>query len=474
MKTKKPNFIQILTDDQGWGDLASFGHPFIQSPHLDRLAGEGIKFTHCYAADSVCSPARAAILTGRTPYRNGVYRWFPPNHFLHLPTDEVTLPQLLRENGYQTAHFGKWHLSHFTEPRKDDGDFDYEKFTFGHPDHPGMDDYGYDYSFVSANVARPSHKDPENFFLNGKLMGKMEGYSAQIVVDQFVQWMHEHRDRDEPFFITFWLHEPHGPIESDPRFIEQYEGIQDPSLCQYMANVTQLDAAVGTIVETLKEAGLYDDTLLWYTSDNGPEGPHEYGTFNTSDDVGRSRFRGSTGGLRGRKRHTHDGGIRVPGIISWPNGFKEFGVRPGALCGEPIIGSDIFPTLLELAGVPPPENVTLDSSSLVPLFRKEPFKRERPLYWRNYIYDLRIALRDAEYKIIGNSKRTEFSLYNLHLDPRETADLSAHEPEHFDAMKRALIDYDREVIAEGPDWWKREEEQRVAMPTDEPPDRKET
>ncbi|NKB68986.1 MAG: sulfatase-like hydrolase/transferase [Candidatus Latescibacteria bacterium] len=460
----KPNFVQILTDDQGWGDLGSFGHQFIQSPHLDRLAEEGLKFTHCYAADSVCSPARAAILTGRTPYRNGVYRWIPANTFCHLPKKEITLPQLLRSDGYQTAHFGKWHLGHFTEHKVDETE-DWIS-TFGQaPDQPNMQDYGYDYWFATGNVARPNHENPQNFFLNGEAMGKMEGFSAQIVADQLVTWIRGHRKQDQPFFITVWFHEPHGPINSDPRFVQQYEELKDPSLRQYLANITQLDEAVGSVVKALKEAGVYDDTLVWYTSDNGPEGPHEYGSFNTSDSpYGRSRSHGSTGGLRGRKRHTHEGGIRVPGIISWPKGFKEAGVRPGGVCGEPVIGSDIFPTLLELAGLKPPDQVALDSSSIVPLLRNEAFERARPLYWRNCFQDFRIALRQGEWKILGNSKRTEFKLHNLYIDPRETSDLSAHEPALFESMKNALIQYDREVIAEGPDWWKREENQRADMP----------
>ena len=192
-KEKKVNFIQILTDDQGWGDLGSFGHDFIQTPNIDQLAIEGIKFTNCYSAASVCSPSRSAILTGRTPYRNGVFRWIPANYFCHLYASEITLPQLLGINGYQTAHFGKWHLSHYSEKRID-GTYDYTDFGWGHPDQPTMSDYGYDYWFATGNVARPNHKDPLNFFLNGKPMGKMEGYSAQIVASELVTWMKEHRD----------------------------------------------------------------------------------------------------------------------------------------------------------------------------------------------------------------------------------------------------------------------------------------
>jgi arylsulfatase A len=450
------NFVQILTDDQGWGDLGSYGHAFIQSPNIDRLAQEGIKFTACYSASGVCSPSRAAILTGRTPYRNGVYRWVPQSHFCYLRVSEITLPQRLRDAGYQTAHFGKWHLSHYYEERIG-GSEQFENFRFGgHPDQPSMKDYGYDYWLATGNVARPSHKDPLNFFLNGKALGLQKGFSAQLVASEFERWLKEHRDAGQPFFATVWFHEPHGPIESHPAFMEPYAALKDPGLRQYYGNITQVDAAVGSIMQALEAAGVSDDTLIWYTSDNGPEGPHEFGSFNRSDSpFDDSRYRGSTGGLRGRKRAVHEGGIRVPGIIRWPAGMDRAGVRPGTVCDTPIIGSDVFATMLDIAGLPLPD-ITLDGTSIRPLLEGQPFKRPRPLYWRNLHYDDRIALREGDWKIVGNSERSEFALYNLRKDPCETTDLSYHEPERFKRMKSELIEHDRDVLAEGPSWWKRE------------------
>jgi arylsulfatase A-like enzyme len=455
------SFLQILTDDQGWGDLHSFGHVFIETPNIDQLAAEGIKFSHCYSAAAVCSPSRSAILTGRTPYRNGVYRWVPADHYCYLQADEVTLPQLLRKNGYQTAHFGKWHLSNYTEERiKVEGEWPQRFKNFGFstdPNQPTMDDYGYEYWFATGNVARPSHKNPENFFLNGKAMGPMDGYSAQLVAKELIRWLRECREDGKPFFITLWFHEPHGPIESDPRFIERYDkAVSDPDLKQYFANVTQIDEAVGEIVQALKDEGVYDETLIWYTSDNGPEGDTEYASPSKSTNLWRNRYRGSTGGLRGRKRYTHEGGIRVPGIISWPAGFERNGIQPGGISDEPIIGSDVFPTFLEIAGIELPENVVLDSTSIVPLLENRDFQRAKPLYWRNNSHVFRIALRDGDWKIIGTSDYSRFELYNLVVDPRETTDLSAHEPERFERLKKALMEYDADVLNEGPDWWKQD------------------
>ena len=171
------NFVQILTDDQGWGDLGCFGHGFIQSPHLDQLAAEGMKFTQCYAPDAVCSPSRASALTGRTPFRNGVYRWIPHDHFCHLPKEEITTPQLLRENGYQTDHLGKWHLGHYEEEKVEGEEGMFTNFKLGGElvGQPSMGDYGYDYWFSTGNVARPNHENPVNFFFQWNRHGGDEG-----------------------------------------------------------------------------------------------------------------------------------------------------------------------------------------------------------------------------------------------------------------------------------------------------------
>lgn len=458
---QRPSFIQILTDDQGYGDLKCFGHPVIQSPNIDNLAQDGIKLTSCYAAHAVSSPSRAAILTGRTPFRNGVYRWIPANHFCHLPASEITVAQLLRENGYETAHFGKWHLSRYREKRIEKT-FNYTGFEFDcDPQQPSLRDYGYDYYFATGNVARPDHKDPENFFLNGTAVGRQEGYSAQIVAARFAEWFNNREDKDRPFFVTVWFHEPHGPIHSDPRLVDRYQRIQDKSLAQYYANVTQIDEAVGVIVTVLKQAGRYDNTLIWYTSDNGPEG-NGYGTFGTTDSpYDRSRYRGETGGLRERKRSNHEGGVRVPGIVCWPEGFRKHGVRPGNISGTPVIGSDVMPTLLELAGVAAPAQKVLDGTSIVPLLEGRELTRERPLYWRS---EHSIALRDGKWKIVGDPLRQAFELYDLCADYRETTDLSPFYPEVFEKLKQRLIAYDKEVLAEGPDWYMRDEKQRNAIP----------
>jgi arylsulfatase A len=288
-------------------------------------------------------------------------------------------------------------------------------------------------------------------------MGEIKGFSALIVARQFREWLKEHRREGSPFFVTIWFHEPHGPINSDPEYLARYPKIKDPSLAQYYANVTQIDEAVGVIVEALKELDLFDSTLLSYTSDNGPEGPHEFGTFNQSDSpYDGSRYRGTTGGLRGRKKHTHEGGIRVPGIISWPKGFQEAGIKPGTICSEPVIGSDAFATTLEAAGVPVPEDRVLDGQSILPLLQNQPFTRKKPLYWRNTFFEFVVAIREGDWKLLADPLREKFELHNLANDPRETFDVSAQFPEIFVDLKQKLIAYDDEVLKEGPKWWQEE------------------
>ena len=185
---KKPNIVVFLADDMGWGDSATFGHELIQTPNLDKLAAEGVKFTQCYSACGVCSPSRSAILTGRTPYRNGVYRHLSGKHEAHLRTSEITYPKLLKAIGYQTCHVGKWHLN--SRPQ------------FNTKEYPQPGDHGYDYWMATHNNAEPSHKNPTNFYRNGEPVGPLEGYSAPLVAKEAAKWLSEVRDKSKPFVLS--------------------------------------------------------------------------------------------------------------------------------------------------------------------------------------------------------------------------------------------------------------------------------
>ena len=420
----RPNFVIFLTDDLGWGDLACYGHPVIKTPNLDRFAKQGTKFTQCYSACAVCSPSRSAILTGRTPYRNGVWRWIPGGHRVHLRESEVTLAELLKEEGYATCHVGKWHLNG----------------KFNSKDQPQPDDHGFDHWLATQNNAAPSHKNPKNFVLNGKELGELEGYSAPLVVEEGIRWLKKIRDPKKPFFLNVWTHEPHLPIESDPKFMDLYKEFDDEGIRQHHGNVTQIDHAFGNLMKALDEMGLAENTFVIFTSDNGPEGNGLKG-----------RTRGSTGGLRERKRSSHEGGIRVPGIARWP------GKVPANVENRtPIIGSDLFSTILGVLDVPPPGDRTIDGTDFMPLFSGKKIEREIPLYWRNHLArgQIRVALRDGDWKILGNEGLTDFQLFKIEEDWKEQNELSGKHPDKLEALKKKLIGVHRQVEKEGPrDWW---------------------
>src|SRR6478672_3090015 len=195
-----PNLVLFLADDLGHGDLGCYGHPRIKTPNLDAFANQGVRLTQCYAASAVCSPSRSAILTGRTPHRTGVYTWIAAGSEVHLRKSEITLPTLLKKAGYATCHVGKWHLNG----------------KFNSPDQPQPNDHGYEYWMATQNNAAPNHKDPTNFVRNGKRVGKLEGYSAVLVVEEAIDWLTNKRDKSKPFFLAVWTHEPHLLIETDP------------------------------------------------------------------------------------------------------------------------------------------------------------------------------------------------------------------------------------------------------------------
>ena len=348
--TKRPNFVIFLADDLGWGDLGVQGHPVIQTPNLDAFARQGVRLSQCYAASAVCSPSRSAILTGRTPYRNGVFTWIPEGRDVHLRTSEIALPRLLRAQGYATCHVGKWHLnSHFNQPTQ-----------------PQPGDHGYDWWLATQNNAAPSHENPVNFVRNGTPVGRVEDYSAPFVVREAVSWLREHRDPSKPFLLSVWTHEPHYPIKSAPEFRARYPQLTDEVQREHHANVTQLDHAFGMLMKALDELGLAGDTVVFFTSDNGPEG-----------DGVRTPGRGSTGGLRGRKRAVHEGGIRVPGLVRWP-GLAA----PGAVSEVPVIGSDLFATFALAGGAALPTDRVIDGGDFRPALAGRPVERARPLYWR--------------------------------------------------------------------------------------------
>jgi arylsulfatase A len=419
----RPNVVVILADDLGWGDLACYGHPLIKTPHLDAFVKQGLRLTQCYSACAVCSPSRSSIVTGRTPYRNGVFNWIPEGSHVHLRPSEITSAKLLKQSGYATCHVGKWHLNGL----------------FNKPEQPQPSDHGYDWWLATQNNAAPSHRHPTNFVRNGQPIGEVQAYSAPFVASEAIRWLRDERDKSKPFFLAMWTHEPHYPIASAPEFEVQYPDLTDPVQRAHHANVTQMDFAAGQLLKALDELKLADNTIVFFTSDNGPEG-------NGVTTPGR----GSTGGLRGRKRSVYEGGIRVPGIVRWPGH-----VAAGTTSDVPVIGSDIFVTCCEIAGVALPKDRVLDGGSLLPLFRGEAnVSRSRPLYWRCAIAPepLKVALRIGDWKLVCDEKLATFELYNVERDPQEKQELSQQEPAKLAELKSAVERMHLEIEQESPGW----------------------
>lgn len=420
-----PGIVLFLADDLGYGDLSCFGHPLIKTPHLDAFAKQGVKLTQCYSASAVCSPSRSALLTGRTPHRNGVFTWIAEDAPLHLRTSEITLPRLLKQAGYATCHSGKWHLNG----------------RFNSPDQPQPGDHGYDWWLGTQNNAGPSHENPDNFVRNGQAVGRLEGYSALLVVDEAIAWLRSKRDPSKPFFLAVWTHEPHYPIKSDPKFKAMYPDLTDDVQREHHANVTQLDAAFGRLMQALDEQKLAENTFVFFTSDNGPEG-----------DGIKSPGRGSTGGLRGRKRDVHEGGIRVPGLARWPGK-----IAAGSHCDVPVISSDMFPTMLAVAGVNPPTDRVIDGANVLPVLTGTTtiVQRTQPLFWRLHMApNAKIAMRVDDWKILANAELTQFELYDLKNDVKETTDVKEKDAERFAILRDQLIRHNAAIDAEGPAWWK--------------------
>lgn len=438
---ERPNVLLMLADDLGYGDLGCYGHPVVRTPNIDRLASQGLRLTSCYSAGANCSPSRAGLMTGRTPYRVGIQNQIPMLSPMHLRSEEVTIATLLRRAGYATCHSGKWHLNGM----------------FNLPGQPQPGDHGFEHWFSTQNNCLPNHHNPYNFVRGGIPVGPIEGYAGQIVVDEAIRWLRNERAQQKPFFLYVCLHEPHEPIRPDPRFTALYDFPDDRSRAAYYASISQMDDACGRLLAALDELSLADNTLVWFTSDNGPA---------------RTKWHncGSAGPLRDYKGSVYEGGIRVPGIVRWPGVARQ-----GSISDESVSGVDFLPTICVVTGIAPPADRALDGTSIVPLMRGEGLTRVQPLYWQfNFAHSKPcVALREGDWKILAqlSERPTKYSsitdqtnhvlktadllafeLYNLRQDIGETTDRAAGEPEKLREMAALLQARYAEIRRETPVW----------------------
>jgi len=460
----RPNFVVVLCDDLGYGDLTCYGNASVHTPHLDRFAAESLKFTDCYSAAPNCSPSRAGLMTGRTPWRVGIHNWIPMMSPVHVRESEVTIASLLRADGYSTAHCGKWHLNGM----------------FNLPGQPQPDDHGFDHWFSTQNNCLPNHQKPWNFVRNGNPVGEVPGFAADIVTEEAVQWLRNEdgsgRDLTEPFFLFVCYHEPHEPIATAERFTRLYDDREDLSERALLGNITQMDAAFGRLMAELDSLQLRENTVVFFTSDNGPAitGRHPYG---------------SAGPLRAKKGHIWDGGIRVPGMLRWPGRATS-----GSVSSEPVCGVDLLPTVCDIAGIDAPADRPLDGTSWLPLLNDPAgsLQRATPLYWHfaRARSDVKVAIRDGDWKLVARldqpipdrgadieasememyrlAELVDFELYDVRNDVAESSDQKEQHPRRFEQMKLDLIQKYHEVRDESPTWpewtWPRYEGQRIQWP----------
>ena len=416
------NIVFILADDLGYGDLGCYGHEIIQTPNLDRLASEGIRFTDFYCPSAVCSPSRAGTLTGRNPERIGVYSWIPPRSHMHVRDSEICIPELLKSAGYATCFVGKYHCN---------GEFNNDK-------QPQPDDQGFDYWFATHNNASPDQKNPDNFVRNGEALGTIEGYSSQIIADEAIGWM-KSADQSQPFAIFVWFHATHTPLAADKPFMEMYRDY--PKEATYYADATEMDDATGRILATLKELGQEENTLVVFSSDNGPAFLDHRGAA------------GSAAPLRERKWSLHEGGIRVPGIVRWPEEIEA-----GQVSDAPVGLIDLLPTFCEMTGVSIPSDRVLDGESFLPIMRGEMFSRTKPLYWQKTFKGTpNVALRLGDWKILAHSNShqepfRDFELFNLREDISEANNLAEKELQKLEEMSQLLESAHTSVNTEAPTW----------------------
>ena len=423
-----PNMIFIMTDDQGWGDVGYNGHPRIKTPNLDAMAAAGIRFDRFYATASVCSPTRASCLTGRNNWRMNISNPMRADQG-HLPQEEITIAEALKAEGYATGHFGKWHV----------GGFDAE--TAGSHVMPPWE-AGFDECFSTHNVIvthDPYAKLGKGgikacYWHNGRNIPldeaqndpRLRGDDAAIVTNKAVDFIRKQVAAERPFLALVWFHNVHTPLGKNPELMKQYADC-DPKEQIYFSNITAVDTQVGVLRSELRELGIADNTMVWFTSDNGPnlKGKKDI-TYAAAQD-GKFNYTplGSTGAYRGWKRDCYEGGLRMPGILEWPEEIK----RPFST-DFAAVTSDYFPTALDAAGIPLPTDRNYDGISLLPLIEGRAKERKRAI---GFHCNGMQAWTERQYKIVRTIKAkkkpsSQWELYDLLDDPFETNDLAVTHP----------------------------------------------
>ena len=399
---ERPNIILIMTDDQGWGQTGYYDHPVLQTPNLDAMAKNGLRFDRFYAGAPVCSPTRASVLTGRTNDRTGVL-----DHGYALRKQEKTISVALKNEGYATGHFGKWHLNGLRGPGvpvlKEDSHS------------PG--EFGFDHWLTVTNFFDIDPLMSEN----GSFID-LKGNSSDIIVGKALEFIKEKSNQNLPFFTVIWDGSPHDPFLASDKDRSNFKSLNENSQHHY-GELVAFDRSLGVLRKTLKDLGLEKNTILWYCSDNGGL---------------RNILPSTVGGLRGSKTTIWEGGLRVPAVIEWPQVIKP------RITHYPASTMDIFPTIADILDLPETDLLKpVDGISLKPIFKNDIRNRDKKIPFR---YKDQGALVDNNFKLVATSiQKKEFELYDLENDSGETTDLAAQNPMIFNQMKKDFLKWGKSI-----------------------------
>lgn len=426
MKPKKPNFIMIMTDDQGYGDLSCMGNTDFLTPHIDELAGCGARFTNWYSNSPVCSPSRASLLTGCYPGNAGV-RSILAGHrrATGLTAQTPTIATALKEQGYQTAIVGKWHLGLQAQSRPNQNGFDY---FYGFM--AGCIDY-YSHIFywsMADGKTNPTHdlwENDQEIYNNGQ-------YFTEMVTDKAVEKIRSMNEAGEPFMLYVAYNAPHYPIHAPQKYLDRFAHLPEDRRGM-AAMLSAVDDGVGQIVDELKRQNIFEDTLIFFQSDNGPSRESR----NWLDGREDPYYGGLPGSLKGHKFSLFEGGIRVPGIFCWPGHIPA-----GQVIDEPCAAMDVFPTLLTLAGGDPSQ-YALDGRNILPVLTEGAPTPHDCIFWE---MAEQTALRQGNYKLVLNGHLEEYEapteevfLADLSKDPGETTNLAEKMPELTAELKEKAL-----------------------------------
>jgi arylsulfatase A-like enzyme len=435
----RPNVLFILSDDLGYGDLGCYGHPKIKSPHLDKLAQQGMRFTQFYTTAPVCTPSRASFLTGRHPQRFGIYHADLPETLprFPLPLTAVTVNKLLQQAGYRTAHFGKWHL--------------------GEPPDTGLPrKHGFDLFFGSLG-GRPSSSwskyaryDDAQFILNEEQPKTYPGYATDVLTDRVLAYLDEAAKGDKPFYVNLWYNAPHEPLSPKVKQAALYPG-EEKKPQVYYGSVTNLDHNVSRVLQKLNDLGLADSTLVVFSSDNGPE----VHTFTWAA--------GSAGPLRGMKTQLWEGGLRVPLLVRLPK------VVPAGKVSDAVASAlDFLPTVCEITGVQaPPAKERDEGVSLVPVLTGKQASLTRTLYWEFHAAQRggppsgTVTVREGDWKLHLEPGKARRELYNLAQDIGEKVNVAERQPDVAARLEKQALEWYAELPKD------KGERKRVPVPATE-------